>query len=608
VPASGSPPAPDLQADLPIERYGLIGDSGTAALVSDQGSIDWLCLPTFDDAPVFGRLLDPEGGSCSISAVDLRSSHRRYLPETPILETTLRSATGAATLIDLFATATDERRDRELVPSRWLIRRLEGVEGVVTIDLAVAPRDPFGGGRWELQGRGRTAVAQLEGRALFIASSVPLEVRPAEVGARVEVAVGDVVHLCLAYAERDLGVVPPVGEAAEHALRDTAAYWRAWADRVPATSEHRDVVVRSALTLKLLSFAPSGGVVAAPTTSLPETLGGSRNWDYRSVWVRDASRSVIALLDRGHPEDARAYLFWIANATRLTRPRVDTLYALNGERAAREREIGGLRGYAGSLPVRTGNAAARQLQLDNWGYLVDAAYVFTERTGDLPWNLWPEVRSFVRFVVANRWRADHGIWEFRDRTRQLVHSKVMCWVALDRGIRLARLLSIDPPADWERARDEVHAAILRDGLDADGRGFARAFDDPAIDASLLELPAVGFLPGDDPRVLATIDRVTNELATGELVRRYRADDGLAGDEGAFVACSFWLVQALARAGRRAEAEEVFARTCARGNDLGLLPEEIDPATGAFLGNFPLALSHLGLLAAARALEDQMNGS
>lgn len=598
----------DISTDVPIERYGLIGDCGTAALVSDEGSIDWLCLPSFDAAPVFGRLLDPGGGHCTVRAARLLETHRRYLPGTPALETTFRTSTGIARLTDLFASVPAVRRRAELWPFRWLIRRVEAEEGWVALDVEVAPRDPFGGGRWDLRPHGRSLAATSGGRGILAACTTPFSVALDTAAARIEIGSGDVAYLCLAYADRDIGIMPPIGAAAERAFRDTVACWQEWSNRIQGAPEHRAAVERSAITLKLLTFAPSGGVVAAPTTSLPEAIGSERNWDYRHVWIRDASRSVIALLDRGYPEEAKAYLFWIANAARLTRPSLDTLYALNGERARRETEVAGLRGYAGSLPVRHGNAAAGQLQLDNWGYVVDAAFAFAKRTGELPWDLWASVRAFVGFAAANWRRADHGIWESRDRPRHFVHSKVMCWVALDRGLRLAELLGEDAPvAEWEREREEIHAAVLIHGVDADRGTFMRAFDDPAVDAASLELPIVGFLPGDDERVVATVEQVRTELGHDELVMRYRTDDGLSGDEGAFLPCSFWLAQALACAGVRDEAADVFERACGRANDVGLLPEEIDPVTGGFLGNFPQGLSHLALLAAAGALEDQPSG-
>jgi GH15 family glucan-1,4-alpha-glucosidase len=594
-------------ADLAIERYGLIGDAGTAALVSDEGSIDWLCLPDFDGDPVFGRLLDPDGGHWSVRPVDLRAARRRYLPGTAILETSVTTGTGSVTIIDFFVVHPTSTQDA-LAPFRWICRRVEGIEGRVTLDVELAPRDPFGGGRWDLRATGRTACARKGGRALFAASTAPVAVERDVVTSRFDVGAGERHSLSLAFGDRDLGVLPPVGEPVERALERTTAWWRAWADRVTCAEAYRDAVVRSSLTLKLLTYAPSGAVVAAPTTSLPEAIGEGRNWDYRFSWVRDASRSVVALLGNGHPEDAKAYLFWIANATRLTAPRVETLYDLRGERVRPERALDGLRGYRGSRPVRRGNGAADQFQLDNWAYLADAALGFAAAGHEPPTGVWASVRGHADFAAANWRRPDHGIWEFRDRPRHFVHSKAMCWVAIDRALRLAEAIDTKAPRDrWRAAGEEIREAILRDGVDGTSGAFIRAFDDPVIDGSLLELSIVGFVEGDDPRMLATIDRVRHELGRDDLVLRYRTEDGLAGDEGAFLPCSFWLAHSLELAGRHDEAAEVFRAACGRANDVGLLPEEIDPDSGGFLGNFPQGLTHLALLAAARAIADQPNG-
>ncbi|MGI8616097.1 MAG: glycoside hydrolase family 15 protein [Actinomycetota bacterium] len=595
--------------DTPIERYGVIGDAGTAALVSETGSIDWLCLPAFDNDPVFARLLDPAGGHCAVVALGAREVSRRYLPGTPVLETTLRTASGSATVTDFFVGAPMERKQRELTPFRWLVRRIEGISGRSSFEIDVAPRDAFGDGRWDLHLDGKRFTARMGGRALFGMSTDPLVKEGDAFRGRFDVTEGQVAHLSIAFADRDVGIVPPIGAAAEQALRETVDCWSEWSRALRCPDRYRGVVERSAITLKLLTFAPTGGVVAAPTTSLPESIGEGRNWDYRYVWIRDASRSVLALLAGGHAEDARAYLFWLANATRLAEPRVDTLYGLTGGKAAPEREILGLSGYAGSRPVRKGNAAADQLQLDNWGYVAEAALAFVESQGELPWDIWPSIRAFAEFAAANWQRPDHGIWEFRDRPRHFVHSKVMCWVALDRAGRLARLLGDEAPLRrWDETRRRIEDAVLRHGVDPGTGSFVRAFDDPVIDASLLELPIVGFIPGEDPRVLATIDRVRAELGQDDLLMRYVSEDGLRGGEGAFLPCSFWLAHALAIAGRRDEAQDVFERACGRANDLGLLPEEIDPTTGAFLGNFPQGLTHLALLGAAAALDHQPNGS
>jgi GH15 family glucan-1,4-alpha-glucosidase len=599
---------PTQSPEISLERYGLIGDAGTAALVSDDGSIDWLCLPNFDSDPVFGRLLDPEGGHCSIRSRGLRSSSRRYLPGTAVLETTLTSETGSATITDFFRAVPGPRKDASLWPFRWLCRRIVGVAGTVSLDVELAPRDPFADGRWDPAGSGATVVWRRRGRALFASCSAPLVVEGGSARCRLEVRQRQRHYLSLAYADRDVGVLPPIGEATERALDDTIASWNAWSERLNCPEPYREVVERSAITLKLLTFAPSGAVVAAPTTSLPESIGGERNWDYRYPWLRDASRSVIALLHHGHAEDAKAYLFWIANATRLTAPRVETLYELNGEPARPERTIEGLRGYRGAKPIRKGNAAARQFQLDNWSYLADAALAFAEAGGELPPDVASTVHGQAEFAAENWARPDHGIWELRDRTRHFVHSKVVCWVAIDRALRLSKVIGKDAPTKrWGHVRDEIRAVVLRDGVDASTGSFVRAFDDRTIDAALLELSIVGFVDGDDPRMIATIDRVGSELAHDDLVRRYRSSDGLPGDEGAFLPCSFWLAHALALAGRRDEAIRVFEGASGRANELGLLPEEIDPPTGEFLGNFPQGLTHLALLAAARALGDHPSG-
>jgi GH15 family glucan-1,4-alpha-glucosidase len=358
-----------------------------------------------------------------------------------------------------------------------------------------------------------------------------------------------------------------------------------------------------------MTDAPTGGIVAAPTTSLPEDFGGERNWDYRYCWLRDAALTISSLIRAGYADEATLWREWLLRTVAGDPQDLQVLYGIDGRRRLGEYTLDDLPGYANSRPVRIGNAAVEQLQNDLLGEVLDALYLDRALGAEPDPNAWSLQRALVT-ELGKHWRdPDNGLWEIRGQARHFTHSRLMAWVAFDRVIRGVEEQGLDGPVEeWRTIREEIREAILKDGYDETRNTFVQHDATTEVDAALLMIPMMGFLPGDDPRVLATIDRVTNELATGELVRRYRADDGLAGDEGAFVACSFWLVQALARAGRRAEAEEVFARTCARGNDLGLLPEEIDPATGAFLGNFPLALSHLGLLAAARALEDQMNGS
>ncbi len=591
---------------LPLERYGLIGDCGSAALVSDHGSIDWLCLPRFDSEPVFARLLDPDHGSFALAPSGHFASTRRYLADTAVLATTFTTDGGRATVYDFFAARPGPAKRRGLWPLRYLIRRIEGEDGLVELDAVLQPCQAFGRYRLRRSRGGHRLRIERAGRALLCQSATPWRLAGASAATTLTVRAGEHAHVVLAYAGRDLGVIPPVGAAAEEAFHETVAYWQDWARREAhqghASDAHR-AVGRSALTIKLLTYAPSGAVVAAPTTSLPETIGGVRNWDYRYAWIRDASWSVAALFDLGHSEDAAAFLFWAVNAARLSLPNLRTVYGLHGTSRAREREIASLRGYRQSRPVRIGNAAAGQLQLDNWGHLLDAAFRFAERTGGLDRQTWTSLRALVDFAADHWRRPDHGIWEVRGEPKHFVHSKVMCWVALDRGARLARDFGLRAQVErWTHEANEVRAAVLADGIDAQRGNLVRAFGDLSLDAALLLVPIVGFLPGDDRRVTRTIERIRAELTDGVLVRRYDTDDGLPGKEGAFLPCSFWLAQALALAGEHAEAHRVFEGACNQANDLGLLPEEIDAASGTFLGNFPQGLSHIALVNAALTLD------
>ena len=588
----------------PISAYGLIGDSGTAALISRGGSVDWLCLPNVDSDPVFGALLDPERGGRWIVAPrsPVVRIEREYEPSTAVLKTRYVCPSGVVVVHDLFAAAPSPGTGAKAAPLRYLVRRIVGEAGVVDLDVVFEPRQPFGGRAFRLSASGNRGSAAVGGKSVFLSSTSPVRKAGSRLVSDISVRAGEVAHAAISYAERDLGVLPPVGEFAEDAYRKTVTYWREWHRPVPDDVPLAPLVARSLLVLKLLTFAPSGGVVAAPTTSLPEAIGAGRNWDYRYVWVRDASRSVIALTDYGHHDEARAYMTWLLNAASLTRPRIRTLYDVYGRPRARERDITGLRGYRDSRPVRRGNAAVEQLQLDNWGYLVEAVHKYAGAGGRVDASMWAATRAYVDHIAGTWMQPDHGIWEVRTAPRHYVHSKVMAWVALDRGLRLAREQHL--PADrprWQEQRRVLSEAILTEGYDA-GRGtFVSVFGGDGIDAALLEIAGSGIVDPDDERLRRTIDRIRSELAVGPLVYRYRADDGLAGTEGAFVPCSFWLVEALARTGRRDEALEVFQGAAAVANDVGLLPEEVDAESGEALGNFPQGLSHIALVKAACAL-------
>jgi len=596
---------------LPLERYGLIGECGTAALVSDDGSIDWLPLPRFDSDPIFARILDPGAGHFDVRPREPFTSVSRYLPDTPIQATTFTTASGRATLYDFFAAEPFDEKRRHLWPFRYLVRRIEGEEGTVEFEVEIAPRSSFGGTPFSLRGKGHRLMASRRAGAVFFACSAPFELHGDTATARIVVDSGTTAHVTAADAGELVGVFPPVGAYADAAFERTLRYWKGWSERELLGEEAPEVVRRSAIVLKLLTYAPSGGVVAAPTTSLPEAPGRERNWDYRYVWLRDASRTTEALFDLGYHEDAHAYMYWVTNAAHLSGPRIETLYGPHGEHWIDERDIPNLRGYLDSVPVRKGNGAGHQVQLDNWGEVVDAAATFAERTGNMDPVMWRTIRSLIGYV-AGHWRErDHGIWEMRGDPKHFVHSKMMCWVALDRGISLARDLGLKAPLEeWQRERDAVHRTILERGFDRERNTFTQVFDEPQLDAALLEVAIYGFLPGDDPRLTGTIDAIRRELGREELLYRYRTDDELSGNEGTFLACSFWLVQALVANGRQDEAQEVFDAVVARRNALGLFPEELDPETGRFLGNYPQGLSHIALINAAVALRhpERMRGA
>jgi alpha,alpha-trehalase len=586
---------------LPLERYALIGDAGTAALVSDDGSIDWLCLPRFDSDPVFARLLDPDAGHLAVRPSGAFSARRSYVAATAVLETTFSTPSGRATVHDFFAARNTSGKAAGITPFRPLVRRIRGETGTVRFRAEIEPRDPFGGRRYRLRRSGVRLLADLAGRSILVDAPEPWMIGGNDrASSEFEVRAGDAAFVSMSFAGRDIGVLPYGPRLAEAAFDDTLAFWRRWS--AAASGFGPEAVLRSAILLKLLTFAPSGGIVAAPTTSLPESPGGRRNWDYRYVWVRDASWTAQALTSLGYGDEAGAYLTWAINAMRISRPKIHSLYTLYGNSSIPEREIENLRGYGDAQPVRRGNAAVEQRQLDNWGHLVDIAYSIARRGEGLDRETWEGVSSLVRFA-AERWpEPDHGIWEMRSEPRHFVHSKVMAWVALDRGVRLATEFGLRGDVDrWERERDRLKAVVLDRGIDPSTGAFRQAFGSEDVDASLLLIGTTGFLPPDDPRLENTIEVVRRRLAQRDLVYRYRSPDGLAGEEGAFVPCSFWLAHALALANRRSEAEDVFEAVCRRSNDVGLLPEEIDPATGEFLGNYPQALSHIALINAAAAL-------
>jgi GH15 family glucan-1,4-alpha-glucosidase len=593
----------------PIRDYALIGDTRSAALISRHGSIDWLCWPRFDSRSVFARILDANrGGYFSIQPSVPFKVERRYVDATNVLETTFITDGGRARVLDLMPALTEDQKDNLLLPFRELLRRIECIEGEVPMTVTYAPRPNYGRSVPHLLLRHGDTLACMDGPEVWcLRSDVAMNVVERGV-ARAEVIVkcGEKHDFALSYETHAPAVYARINGATDVVIDETLAFWRQWSSQLQYDGPYRDQVLRSALTLKLMAYAPSGGIVAAPTTSLPEQIGGIRNWDYRFCWLRDASFTVAALYDCGFETEGSAFVDWLLYATRLTQPGLQILYNVFGESRLPEAQLDHLEGYRGSRPVRIGNAARNQLQLDVYGEVLGAIEEYTERGATLLHDEKRLACSLAK-VVMKRWKEpDSGIWEKRGGRKQHVHAKIMSWAALDSAERLAKKGKIDGPVDeWRATKDEIKRVVLERGFNRKLNAFVSEFDGNELDASLLYVSRVGFLEGDDPRIIGTIDAIRDKLGHDDLVLRYRSektDDGLPPGEGAFLPCSFWLVEALAIAKRMDEASELFEKLLDRGNDLGLLSEEASLPDGDLVGNFPQALTHIGLLNAAIRLE------
>lgn len=596
---------------LPIADYALLSDCQSAALVSRAGSIDWLCFPRFDGDAVFARLLDEEGGHWSVQPEGDARVSRRYLPGTLVLETRFETEEGVLELRDLLALGTGQRGHaigRE-VPHA-LLRTLRCVEGSVTALVDYAPRPEYGLVH-PLLVRTEEGIKSRGGAAMLrLSAAIAFEVSGCSARARLDLKAGDEVEMALEW--RPITEAEPEGwsgrevkEGAEETIRG----WRSWSDMHHGyQGPWRELVQHSARVLQALTYAPTGAITAAATTSLPETPGGERNWDYRFCWVRDASFTLDALWVAACPDEADRFFAFLAAAatTQIEREGdLQIMFGVGGEHDLSERELPHLSGWRDSRPVRIGNAAWDQRQLDVYGELLGAAWRLREQ---LEGKLDEVSRSFLIMVAdaaARGWKVpDQGIWEIRGEPQHFVYSKLMCWVALDRAVRMARLLGAEGRVeDWSRCRDEIRAAILDRGFSEEAGAFTQTFDGSALDASNLVMPLVGFLPADDPRIRATIEATVDRLTDARgLVYRYRSFDGLSGEEGTFLLCTFWLAEALAQSGQTKRARETFERAVAYASDLGLLAEQVDAGTGELLGNFPQAFSHIGLINAAWAIE------
>ena len=586
----------------PIGDYALLGDTRTAALVASDGSIDWLCLPRFDGDPVFARLLGgPGAGLFRVGpAQSAPVLERRYVPDTSTVETSWRVGGARLTLSDAMVAEVTG-----LSPTTLLVRHLTAEGGPVDAIVEFDPRLGETHRRPRVRHRAEGLVCEWGALALSLSASLSLDIEPGRATA-ITVRPGNSLTLVLAAAHREPLVHVDSAAALELVAGDEAR-WRQWVEGIDTDLPHRDMVVRSLITLRLLTYSPSGAPVAAPTTSLPEDLGGQRNWDYRYAWPRDASIGIGAFLGVGKIDEARSFLAWLLHASRLSRPRLPVLFMLDGRPSPPERELPGWPGYAASAPVRVGNAAADQHQLDGYGWVLEAAWTLEGAGHRLYSETWRAMRGFTD-TVARRWREpDAGIWEVRNDVTHHVHSKLMAWLALDRALRLAEShrLSRRRRRRWETARADIAAEVGERGFDKSKGSYVRSYGSEDLDAALLILPLLGIEDADSHRSHGTVHAVQEELgAGGPLLYRYPPGrDGLAGSEGAFLPCSFWLVRALALGGRIDQARVVFEALLDLATPLGLFAEEMDPETRAHLGNFPQALTHAALVQAALALRD-----
>lgn len=590
-----------------IGDYALIGDCRTAALVGLDGGIDWLCLPNFSSPSFFAGILDRQrGGRFKVGTAQPSQARRGYVRDSNVLQTRFQSGAGELVLTDAMTIPTALEK-HSLLPQRELLRSMEAVGAEIAVDVLYQPRPDYARAHVRLtRRRQRVWACEYGTHLLLLHTDLPLELDEdgRSLRARCVLQPGERRHLSATYVNRDIGVLLPLGDDAERRIAESVDWWQDWSGRCTYQGPYRAAVVRSALTLKLLTYCLSGGVIAAPTASLPETIGGSRNWDYRYCWLRDASLTLEAFTDLGYPDEADAFLGWLLHSTRLTWPKLQVLYDIHGHSRIPESTLDHLEGFQGSSPVRIGNGAWDQLQLDVYGSVIMAAANHVMAGGDIGRH---ERRMLVGFgnSVCRLWRqADDGIWEIRGNRRHYTYSKVSCWAALDCLVMLADKGVISVSADrFRQERDAIGERIEKEAFNRSINSYIGVLDaSPWADASLLLLPRYRYCSADDPRMTGTFDYLDSELSCGPLMFRYRTGtDGMEGEEHPFGICSFWAVDYLARAGRGEEATKRFEQLLDMANDLGLYAEEIEPGTGAAIGNFPQAFTHVGLINAAVSL-------
>jgi GH15 family glucan-1,4-alpha-glucosidase len=594
---------------VPIEDHGVIGNLRTVALVATNGSIDWCCLPNFDSPSVFGALLDDaRGGHFQISprVAELRT-RQTYLPDTNILITRFLHPDGVGEIVDFMPVHRGASPDR---PHR-IVRRVSVVRGALPFRLDCRPAFDYGRAPHEAAHKSEGILFHTSQLALWLQGTVPLRLEQGGAIAEFDLQAGErAVFVLEAAAEPEaLGARVPAPEVEEW-HQQTVAYWRRWLARSRYVGRWREMVHRSALVLKLLTFEPTGALIAAPTTSLPERIGGSRNWDYRYTWIRDASFTLYALLRIGFTEEAGAFMGWLEARCQETKGRsgLQVVYGIDGRHRLEETTLDHLRGYLDSRPVRIGNDAHQQLQLDIYGGLIDAVYLYNKHVAPIAYDLWTNVVRLLEWLGRHWDKPDQSMWEIRDQPRQFVSSKVMCWVAMERAMRIARARGLPAPYEaWRQTRDAIYTAVIDHGWSEKRRSFVQHYGSEHLDASLLLMPMVKFMGPNDPRWLATLERIQEDLVTDSLVRRYDprvASDGLEGEEGTFSACSFWLADCMTQTGRLEEARTMFEKMLTYANHVGLYAEEIG-LSGEALGNFPQALTHLALISAAVNLDDAL---
>jgi GH15 family glucan-1,4-alpha-glucosidase len=577
---------------LPIREYAVVGDGLTAALVGRDGSIDWLCWPRFDSPSAFGRLLGKRAGHFSVAIREPREVTRTYRAGTAVLETRFRSASGAATLVDAMA-VTSDADGTGFRSEHALVRSLQCTDGEVEAQIVFAPRPGYGTEDPALERNGTGLVAAASSGRIVLDATTPLGITEEGAVATVPLRAGQRIDAVAGWERA------PDAARAEELLRATERRWRVWTEGLRADTPFREAVIRGAITLKLLDYQPTGAIVAAPTTSLPETIGGVRNWDYRFGWIRDVAYSVYALRRAGVVKEAEIFLDWAFAAARCRPEDVRVLYPLERTGDTTERVLDGLEGYRRSAPVRVGNAAADQVQLDAFGELLDCLHLWRVGGAEITPAMWQCIRAQIDWLVTGWEQPDFGIWEVRSKPRRFTYSAAMCHVAFDRAVRAAEDLGLRAPLSrWRRERDRALEAVEGSWSDELG-AFAQTVDGREVDASLLALPPRRVIPADDPRMRRTVDAIQDRLGAGHgLVYRYLTEDGLPGHEGAFLICSFWLADCLAMRGDLDRAGALAEELLGHANDVGLFAEQVHPTTREFLGNFPQGLSHIGAVATA----------